>query len=540
MFAWLVTFGAGRPARAERLYGLGDIPGVSGLKIITFDSVTPGLIVRISDLTGVRPNEFINGIDFRPATGQLYGLSGSSIYLIDPETGVATFVATLSSTLVGGITGVDFDPVKDRLRVDNSIDLRTYLINVDTGEVTDEGDFRYPDSDLKAFEPPNVTGLAYSNNFAGATSTTLFGIDSGHFFGPDNQSFTMNLVRQDPPQVVRTVGLSGSPLNRNNTGLYGFDISGLTGAAYVVYTPDEPTNQLSRAHLFTINLATGEARDVGAVGDQDFHFLGLAAPVAPRGESIDDARAYVRRHYYDFLSRDPDASGLDFWTDQIESCGTDQQCVGVKRINVSAAFFLSTEFQQTGCLAYRTYQAAFGNMPGAPVPLTFFEFLAAKQQLGEGVVIGQAGADARLEENKVDFFNSFVLSRRFREMNLLPPAEFVDTLNLHTGLSLTAGERGALVGELSATGTAGGRARVLRKVAENTEFKRREMNRAFVLMEYFGYLRRDPADPPERTLDYQGYNYWLGKLNGFNGDFVEAEMVKAFIDSIEYRKRFGQ
>src|SRR5439155_13780481 len=75
------------------------------------------------------------------------------------------------------------------------------------------------------------------------------------------------------------------------------------------------------------------------------------------------------------------------------------------------------------------------------------------------------------------------------------------------------------------------RATVLRKVAEADELKLREFNKAFVLMEYFGYLRRDPDD--------SGYNFWLNKLNAFNGDFVAAEMVKAFITSSEYRQRFG-
>ena len=69
--------------------------------------------------------------------------------------------------------------------------------------------------------------------------------------------------------------------------------------------------------------------------------------------------------------------------------------------------------------------------------------------------------------------------------------------------------------------------------------QQQEFNRAFVLMEYFGYLQRNPNDPPEPTLDFQGYNFWLNKLNQFNGNFVNAEMVKAFITSSEYKQRFG-
>jgi hypothetical protein len=75
------------------------------------------------------------------------------------------------------------------------------------------------------------------------------------------------------------------------------------------------------------------------------------------------------------------------------------------------------------------------------------------------------------------------------------------------------------------------RATVLRKISEQTELKEREFNSAFVTMQYFGYLRRDP--------DLSGFNFWLNKLNSFNGNFVDAEMVKAFLLSSEYRQRFG-
>jgi hypothetical protein len=81
------------------------------------------------------------------------------------------------------------------------------------------------------------------------------------------------------------------------------------------------------------------------------------------------------------------------------------------------------------------------------------------------------------------------------------------------------------------------RARVIRRVADNPVLIQREFNRAFVLMEYFGYLRRNPDDAPDS--DMSGYNFWLNKLNGFSGNFIDAEMVKAFITSGEFRARFG-
>jgi hypothetical protein len=82
------------------------------------------------------------------------------------------------------------------------------------------------------------------------------------------------------------------------------------------------------------------------------------------------------------------------------------------------------------------------------------------------------------------------------------------------------------------------RAQVLRSVAEDADLARNEFNKAFVLMQYFGYLRRNPNDAPDTS--FVGYDFWLNKLNQFNGNFVAAEMVKAFISSGEYRQRFGQ
>ena len=100
---------------------------------------------------------------------------------------------------------------------------------------------------------------------------------------------------------------------------------------------------------------------------------------------------------------------------------------------------------------------------------------------------------------------------------------------------LSSPERDQLVSELSSG--AKNRAQVLRAVAEDSDLARNEFNKAFVLMQYYGYLLRNPNDLPD--LNFDGYFFWLGKLNQFNGNFVEAEMVKAFLASIEYRQRFG-
>ena len=121
----------------------------------------------------------------------------------------------------------------------------------------------------------------------------------------------------------------------------------------------------------------------------------------------------------------------------------------------------------------------------------------------------------------------------------MAPASFVDALNTNTGNSLTQAERNVLVNQLSADNSTNGRAAAVRQVVENSAFSQREFNRAFVLMQYFGYLRRNPDDAPELNRNFDGFNFWLAKLNQFNGNFVVAEMVKAFTSSSEYRTRFG-
>ncbi len=255
---------------------------------------------------------------------------------------------------------------------------------------------------------------------------------------------------------------------------------------------------------------------------------------------IDGSLFFVRQHYVDFFNRPPDSPGLAFWTNNIESCNSDAQCRETKRIDTSAAFFLSIEFQETGYLVHRVYKVAFGNLPGKPIPMTREQFLPDLQQIGHDVVVGQGNWQALLETNKRLYLDQFVQRTAFvaRYPGTMTPAEFVDGLNLNSGGALTAGERNALVADLTAGAKT--RAQVLRAVAENSEVSRREVNGAFVLMQYFGYLRRNPNDAPEAGLDFAGYNFWLGKLNQFNGDFRRADMVKAFIVSSEYRNRFGQ
>ncbi|HEY3579172.1 MAG TPA: DUF4214 domain-containing protein, partial [Pyrinomonadaceae bacterium] len=250
-------------------------------------------------------------------------------------------------------------------------------------------------------------------------------------------------------------------------------------------------------------------------------------PVA--AQPIDDPCVFVAQHYRDFLSRELDGAGFAFWTNDLENCGTDENCLAVKRINISAAFFLSIEFKETAYFVYRTYRAALGRPP------TFAEFLPDAAVLGKNVVVGSNDPWLlRLGGNKDIFVGEFFNRPEFQaRYNGLTNAEYVDKLFATEGITPTTTERNDLVDSLDhCTFTIGCPTRwsVLRKIVENAAFDRKVFNEAFVTMEYFGYLRRDP--------DADGFQFWLAKLNQFNGDFIKAEMVKAFISSNEYRSRF--
>jgi hypothetical protein len=262
---------------------------------------------------------------------------------------------------------------------------------------------------------------------------------------------------------------------------------------------------------------------------------------------IDEARNFVCQQYHDFLNRQPDQAGEDFWTAQIASCNTDASCIDEKRTNVSAAFFLSVEFQKTGYQVIRTHKVAFGSAPGNP---RYTVFLRDQREISEGVIIGQPGAETRLEQNTFNYFTEFVQRPEFLAAYPAgtPAATYVDTMFANAGVTPTASERQQAI-NIYGTGNTAGRASALRNVAESRSVYQKQYNPAFVLMQYFGYLRRNPNDAPDNN--FSGYDFWLTKLNEFSqpGEDVadervalnrvkRAEMVKAFIISGEYRQRF--
>jgi hypothetical protein len=236
--------------------------------------------------------------------------------------------------------------------------------------------------------------------------------------------------------------------------------------------------------------------------------FGDSASIGPN--PIDDTSTFVTQHYRDFLNRAPDPPGLAGWTATINSCAGDTtQC---DRVHVSEAFFKSEEFQQRGYFIYRFYSASLGRKPD------YAEF-------GPDLSRVSGFLDAnQLEAAKVAFISDFMTRSAFvAKYNSLSNQQFVDTL-LTTAV-VTLSNRQTLIDGLN-VGTLT-RASVLRQIVESNETYQKYYNQAFVVMQYFGYLRRDP-----NIL----YLNWIAALDS---GAVSRTMVTGFVNSAEYRQRFG-
>lgn len=369
------------------------------------------------------------------------------------------------------------------------------------------------DSAANWVQKTGVTGFS-PWTIASVSPTAANGNVSGHIVDNNGNPVEGAVVRLDGTQNRKFI--------TDSNGYYSFDNVETNG--FYTVTP-------SRAN-YLFNPAQRSFSQLG--NNTDAAFSATAASGSALNP-LDTPEYFVRQQYLDFLGREPDESGFNFWSDQILSCNSDAACVKGKRINTSAAFFLSIEFQQTGYLVYRMYQSAYGDMPGAPVPLRLGEFRPDTAEIGNGVVVLRGGWEGVLESNKQAFVAEFVQRARFLSLyGNMSDGQFVDTLNQNAGFVLSQSERDQLVSDLSSSAKT--RAQVLRAVAENPTLSQQEFSQAFVLMQYFGYLRRDPNSGPDP--DFGGYNFWLSKLNTFGGNFQDADMVKAFLVSSEYRGRF--
>ena len=393
-------------------------------------------------------------------------------------------------------------------------------------------------------EPP-VTRETLLNAVGPGNELTFIGAPPGHgrVLALDRDG---NGVRNDD-EPRTSVSITGRAVNASGVGLAGVTVA-LSGTQTATAVTD--SNGKFVFNLVSINGSHTVTPSSGGLtffpANRTFtnpSWNQSATFIAASGANASDASVFfVTQHYNDFLNREPDAAGLAFWVNEIESCGANAQCREIKRINVSAAFYLAIEFKETGYLVYRAYKTAFGNLPGKPVPVTFAQLMDDTQRVGRNVRVGIGDWQAQLEINQQAYFTGMVQRPEFLAQfpTSMSALDFVNKLDVNTGDALTDSERDNFVNQLNAAGssTVAGRAAVVRAVAGDQTLFDNEFNKGFVLMQYMGYLRRNPDSAPD--TNFNGWQFWLNKLNEFNGNFVQAEMVKAFITSIEYRNRFGQ
>jgi hypothetical protein len=238
----LLCVGMLSQARAQQGVAL-----IGGTSLATFAVGAPAAGTPVP-VTGLNVGESLVGIDFRPVNRTLVGVTNQSrLFVLNPTTGAAILLSTLSSPLSGTAFGVDFNPVPDRLRVISNTG-QNFRINVDTGAVTTDGALAYAPDDSGAGRPTSVAGAGYTNSVAGrlATATTLYDIDYDRDV----------LVVQNPPNdgVLRTVG----PLGVDTSAVVGFDIFAPRVAYASLVVGGSPG-------LYRINLSTGAATLVSAL-----------------------------------------------------------------------------------------------------------------------------------------------------------------------------------------------------------------------------------------------------------------------------------
>jgi hypothetical protein len=312
----------------------------------------------------------------------------------------------------------------------------------------------------------------------------------------------------------------------NNLFLHGLTID-RTGSIYIIEDAsgsfDESNGGIARIDAFPDATQSGFLSDGVVFTEADagtnLALSGLAFGILTRNQ-INDTTFFVSQQYLDFLNREPDPGGLAYWTNEITSCGDNWRCISARRTRVSAAFFVEQEFQNTGSFVYRLYKDGLGRRP------TFSEFSQDRAQIDV----------TNLENTKRAFTLVFVQRTAFLQKYAaaMNAASFVDglitTIQQSSNVNLGA-QRDALIARYNQGANLNeSRALALRDAVENQAVINSEYNASFVLMQYFGYLRRDS--------DQGGFDFWLNVLNNQDPNNYRG-MVCSFITSREYQERFG-
>ena len=366
----------------------------------------------------------------------------------------------------------------------------------------------------RAANPSGMAGGAFTDGFGIETRFTTQGPTaapatiSGQITTPDGSPLSGAIVALEGAESLTVDGAQSRRTITDSNGQYRFDDVEVDN--FYTITP-----QLANFRFAPLNLS------FSLLADKTDATFTAQADGAATANPLDTNMYFVRQQYLDFLGREPDEQGLLYWGNRIEACGPDADCVRQRRIDVSAAFFKSLEFQKTGSYIYRLYEGALGRQP------SYVEFTADSRR-----VVGGADLDAE----KVAFANEFVARPEFvqKYQANVSAESFVDalqqTLRNATGVDLSS-ERADLIALYNAGGAMSeSRGRVVAEIAENGTFATAVYNAAFVQMEYFGYLQRE--------VDADGAAFWLNVLNNRDaGNYLG--MVCSFITSTEYQRRFA-
>lgn len=282
-----------------------------------------------------------------------------------------------------------------------------------------------------------------------ATATSLIQFATDEFIIGEGTGFIdVTVTRAGDASGTATVNFNTFDVSQPNHASQKSDYEISLGK--ITFSPGE-TSKTVRILIVNDNFVEGNEMVSLAISNVTGAGVGLGSPsvagliindndsVAPTTNPIDNSAFFVRQHYLDFLNRLPDTSGFNFWVNEIESCGADAACREIRRINVSAAFFLSIEFQKTGFEAYLTHRAAFGPNLGlsSSLPVLYGTFERDTQALQKGFTFGAAGSEAVLEANTQAFFADFVTRPEFvaKYPSTLTNAQYVDNLLASAGLS---------------------------------------------------------------------------------------------------------
>ncbi len=344
-------------------------------------------------------------------------------------------------------------------------------------------------------------------------ATVQFAVANG-FVTEGTPTVTVEVVRTGDTSgavAVDYAATSGSASERSDfstaIGTLRF-AAGETSRTFTISITDDAFAETDETINLTLGHATGAS--VSPLGNTTLTIRDNDAATA-QANPIDGAEFFVRQHYLDFLNREPETAGFNSWVNLLRNCPAgDMRC---DRIEVSAAFFRSQEYQLKGYFVIRLHLAAFGRLP------TYREFIRDTQRIN-------GATSQEVFANLTAYVNEFVARAEFREIyDSLPNAAYVDRILQTAGITLP--NRDQLVNELNA-GTKT-RAQVLREIVDSPAYFAKEYNRGFVASQYYGYLRREP--------DIAGFNNWLTYLNANPNDY--RTMVHGFVNSIEYRSRFG-